>query len=226
MTEPRAKAKWQFKCPIAYFTKLSEIPDAAMPVHGKSSDDCDEENKMKVRELVRRFTQFRFNAQYDVQVVEKAEDAEEGSNNGGERVCKTLSVTINILDEALKYLTHYFQFKEAYQFMRLSDDSCRLLFMVSMAMASCLEMFQEKVRSGASLQDLIKFMIQAGLLVEGKPTRNPIIDNQVLRLTPTQYAELNESKVTVEDGTEMDEGTDRNGSESADEFEAVVFDLC
>ena len=219
---PRVKAKWAVDYDTSYFAKYRDIKDAWMPVGGRTLDQCEEANKNLIKELISMFPKLEFRAQYEVQVVDDKNSDSDSSDN--EESVQVLHVTVNIINEALKYLTSFFQFKSAYQFMRLSSDSCRLVFVVSMSMVHSLHELKRKVVTGTSNAELEKFMAGAGLLVEGEVTRNQTL-SQTFSMSREKYEDLNE-------GAGGDAEIDRGGllqgeddAESADEFDEVVFNL-
>ena len=222
---PRAKAKWNISYDTSYYARLRDIGDAWMPVLGRTPEQCKEANQNMVKELMVMFPKLEFEAQYDVCVMNDGDIGEEAFHGEDEDV-KTLRVTVNIIMEALKYLTNYFHHKEPYQFMRLSKDSCRLIFMVAMSIASSLEEFKRMMSTGTHISELEKFLANAGLLVEGEGTRNTII-NQVLSKTRAEYEQLNESvrgNVDCDRSNAMSVDSENEG-DSSDEFDEVVLNL-
>ena len=194
-----------------------------MATSTRTTDQCESANKELISDLIDMFPKLSFKARYQVRVLKGGEkgESEVGSDEGELR---TLHSSIHLVEESLKYLTNFFQMKNAYNFMRISKDTGRLIFLVAMAMASFLEEFKHRASMGAENWELEKFMVSAGLLVEGETTRNSIIYDSVLYMTAEQFHELNDGKpseiISKAGRAYVDEG-----EESADEFGAVVYNL-
>ena len=71
----------------------------------------------------------------------------------------------------------------------------------------------------------MKYMVSVGLLVDGEPTRNSIIDGHLLYLTPDQYEELYDDGQNEDWQKTTEKVVLRNDGESGDEFDEVLFDL-
>ena len=196
---------------------------------GRTIEQCDDENERLVKQMLDLFPLLEVTVEYQVRVID---EAEEGMcrGRGEEGQLRTLRATINIIDEALKLLTNYFQMKTPFTFMRLSRDSCRLIFLVSMAMAEFFEEFKHRESFGAEHSELEKFMASTGLLVEGDMTKNGILNNQVLSITQAQYKEMHmgddtEATPSGPAVTSVTNMGDIQLETEDDEFDTVVHDL-
>ena len=196
-----------------------------MPIQGRSAEECDNANMKSVKDMIEMFPQFEMKVQYQVRVVEQSSDISLDNIGDDTGDLRELSTSVKLIEEALEFLVNYFQLKSSAMFLRLSKDTLRLLFMVSMSFSNFLELFQKKKQSGATNVELERLMVGMGLLVNGQPTRNNLINKHVLYVTSERYNELHES---IERELGLDDSQDeydRNCEESADDFEAVVFDL-
>ena len=193
---PKAKVLWDVKCESSYFAKLKDIKDARMAVDGKSVEHSQREveNDELVKNLMLMFPKLEFKASYEVRVV-KASD-EDGSNNKkqDEGELRTMYRSVNLIEEAVRYLTSYFQLRKAEIFLRISKDTGRMVFLIAMAMANFLEDFKHRAGIGAHNLELEKYMAIAGLLKEGESTRNGLTHDNLLFLNSQQFDEINEEK--------------------------------
>ena len=176
------KASWEFHLPAIYFDRYNTVPESWIPVNGRTPEQCDEKNKAHVQDMFRTFSELQFKARHQVKIVGGTGNVESGSTEDGET--RELVVTVNILDEALKFLTNFFQLKSPYELLRLSRDTCRFVFIVGMSIGRILDRCIEKMCSGAGLAELQKFISGSGLVVEGESTRENLINKHLLHLTP------------------------------------------
>ena len=135
-----------------------------------------------------------------------------------------IPVTLNIIQEALTYLANFFHHKKPYRFKRISKDTCRLLFVVSLNMASSLQELKQKVTTGAPSIDLERHMTAAALLVDSDTTRMQQLGH-VLSMSRKEFNKRNDSRPPRMAAVSDEAMQHDNGEESADEFDQVVINL-
>ena len=151
LVSPRAKAVWEFRMPVAYYDKYTMVQDSWIPTNGRTPEECDSSNKAHMLKMFQALPDLQFKVRYEVRIVGEASSITE-SSTGEHGEVRVLRMSINLVDEALKYLTDYFQLKEPYEFMRLSKDTTRLVFIVAMGMAHFLDQFKTKRVGGCFSQ--------------------------------------------------------------------------
>ena len=168
LTEMKANAEWAYRIPLRYYEEFDKLPDARTVTKDISEMKCDTDNEALLESMAGMFPKLEMKVQYDVSVFATEKELAEKWRTGEKR---RITTVINFFDIACKYLTDFFHFRTTREFIRTSKDGLRMIFMITMGFGEVIDRMDAMREKGDPMNEIISFLIQMGLLIDGRATR-------------------------------------------------------